>query len=268
MRILNNLLDIAAESNRLSALIRYAARRIDGYQYGSYSLEDEVALALSIVETSGGCVIDAGANKGDWSRHFMNAQPPFSKLIMIEPQTIHWAALKQLCVNDDRVAVEHVAIGAMMGSMPLYADTPGSGWASLYLRDLTHIDAAMTQQEVVTITTLDAIAKQHEIDQIAFLKLDLEGHEFEALKGAKDLLDRRAIRAISFEFGGCNIDSRVFIKDFWSFLVSHYGFTLYRLLPKRRLRRLCKYDEYLEQFSWQNILACAPNVLPNWKILD
>ena len=75
------------------------------------------------------------------------------------------------------------------------------------------------------------------------------------------------VDAIMFEFGGCNIDSRTFFKDFWSLLVYQYQFSLYRLLPKQRLQYLSKYSETLEQFNYQNILACAPNIEPKWKVL-
>ena len=138
--------------------------------------------------------------------------------------------------------------------------------ASLYERDLTHVGAAMTHQEIVQVTTLDALAEKHSLSHIAFLKLDLEGHELEALKGAKELLERKAIDAIAFGFGGCNIDSRTDIKDFWGLLVYQHQFSFYRLLPNRRLKRLPRYSESLEQFSWQNILACAPGIEPKWKV--
>ena len=49
---LNNIIDIAATIGNLRALMRYAANRSEGLQYGSYSLTDEVALALSFSSTS------------------------------------------------------------------------------------------------------------------------------------------------------------------------------------------------------------------------
>lgn len=268
MRILDDLLDVAALSRTFSSLVRYAFNRIEGYQYECYRIEDEVALALDLVKDLEGCVIDAGANQGHWSRLFLSAKPSFNRLIIVEPLTIHGNSLRELGLHDDRVVVEQVALGSSTGAVPIYADAPGSSLSSLYPRNLSHIGKEMAIREVVPITTLDAIAQRYGIDRIAFLKLDLEGNEFEALKGAKGLLDRSAISALCFEFGGCNIDSRVFFRDFWLLLKQGYGFTLYRILPKRRLRRLSSYNESLEQFSWQNILACGPNVVPNWRILD
>lgn len=269
MKLLNALIDSTATIGKLRALLRYAANRFEGLQYGSYSLADEVALALSFASTSpAGGVIDAGANKGDWSSFFLAGQPNIEKLIIVEPQGVHQPALRVLNEANSHIAIEQLAVGAAPGQLTLYADKEGSGLASLYARDLTHVGASISHQEVVQVTTLDALVEKHGLRHISFLKLDLEGHELEALKGAKDLLERKAIDAITFEFGGCNIDSRTYIKDFWSLLVYKHQFSFYRLLPGRRLKCLPRYSESLEQFSWQNILACAPGVEPKWKVLD
>ena len=269
MKVLNSLIDIAAISTKLRNLMRYAWRRSEGLQYGSYELTDEVALASSFLNSSrGGVAIDAGANKGEWSAELLKSKPIIQKLIMIEPQGIHVPSLQKLAGDSSlQVVVEQVAIGAIPSELTLYTDDEGTGLASLYKRDLTHIELIMSQQEVVQVTTLDILAKKHAVQHVSFLKLDLEGHELEALKGAKDLLRRKIVDAIMFEFGGCNIDSRTFFKDFWSLLVSQHQFSLYRLLPKQRLKYLSKYSETLEQFNWQNILACAPNIEPKWKVL-
>lgn len=170
--------------------------------------------------------------------------------------------------NSSRIVVEKLAVGSCSGEVTLYAENDGSSHASLYERNLAHVGATMEARGVVEVATLDSLAAKHCIHHIAFLKLDLEGHEPAALKGAKELLSRRAIDAIAFEFGGCNTDSRIYIKDFWSMLVARHGFSFYRLLPRRRLRRLPKYSESLEQFSWQNILASAPGIVPTWKVFD
>lgn len=198
---------------------------------------------------------------------FFEGQPSIEKLIIVEPQSVHQSGLRSLTEANSCFVVEQVAVGAAPRQDTLYADQEGSGLASLYERDLTHIDAAMTHQEVVQITTLDDLTLKHSMKHVAFLKLDLEGHELAALKGANKMLETKAIDAITFEFGGSNIDSGTYVKDFWNLLVYQHHFSLYHILPKRRLKRLPRYSESLEQFSWQNILACAPGVDSKWKVL-
>jgi FkbM family methyltransferase len=274
--ILNFFIDFFTSFIFFRKLITYTYKRSQGFQYNSYSLKDEVALALyfgNLVKTkkkvSGQIIIDAGANKGDYSKYLLETKLVFEKLIIIEPQSAHATSLDQLVEKNKNVFFEKVAIGAKPGKVTLFSDQKGSGLASLYQRDLDHFDIkVMSQQEEVKVTTLDAIALKYDLKHIDFLKLDLEGHEFEALRGAKKCLDSKLINSLIFEFGGCNIDSRTYFKDFWNLLVKEYGFSFYRLLPKRRLQHLSRYSEVYEQFLWQNVLACAPGIKPTWKILS
>lgn len=74
-------------------------------------------------------VIDAGANKGEWSAELLKSTPIIEKLIIIEPQGIHVPLLQKLAGDSSsRVVVEQVAIGAVPGELTLYSDDEGSGW--------------------------------------------------------------------------------------------------------------------------------------------
>lgn len=185
---------------------------------------------------------------------------------MIEPAPIHFTLLDELVNSYSNTFLEGVAVGAESGVLDLYFDNEGSGLSSLYKRDLNHIGVEMSRSISVPVLTLDEIAEKHGLSSISFLKLDLEGHEIFALKGATKLLKNNTISAVAFEFGGCNIDSRTFFKDFWSLLVVDYGYKIYRILPNRHLLYLSSYSETLERFNWQNLLACAPGVCPQWPI--
>jgi hypothetical protein len=66
------------------------------------------------------------------------------------------------------------------------------------------------------------------------------------------MLDENKIKAIQFEFGGCNIDSRTYFKDFWNML--HEKYYIYRIL-KNGLHEMPKYSEFLEIFHYSNFLA-------------
>lgn len=250
----------------LRLAFNYVSERCEGFQYGSYSLEDEAALALSFVNNNSGCIIDAGANIGSYTRALIESGMEL-KLIMIEPAPALHHQLMELASTRGSVSLEPVALGADAGSLELYFDNDGSSLASLYQREISHLGVVMKKSVRVPVVKLDSIADKYELYTIDCLKLDLEGHELEALKGANKLLDEKRIRAIVFEFGGCNIDSRTYVKDFWSILVEKHGFTFYRLAPKRHLIKLESYSEALERFTWQNILACAPSVEPTWKVI-
>jgi hypothetical protein len=81
----------------------------------------------------------------------------------------------------------------------------------------------------VALTTLDQFCVDEDIEHIHLLKLDAEGHELAILRGASHELRSRTIDAIQFEFGGCNLDSRTYIRDFRDILEMH-DYRLYRIL--------------------------------------
>ena len=94
---------------------------------------------------------------------------------------------------------------------------------------------------------------------IDLMKVDVEGHELEVFKGAVGMLAQGKIKRIQFEYGGCNIDSRVLLKNLFDFLVP-YGYTFYKVFP-RELRRVPRYDQRLENFQYQNWVVMANDVL-------
>jgi hypothetical protein len=56
------------------------------------------------------------------------------------------------------------------------------------------------------------------------------------------------IRALSFEFGLNNIESRTFFRDFWDLLVP-FGFSIFRIAPGGNLIQIHEYREELEYFK-------------------
>lgn len=271
-KLIVTLLDAVADALATNGLARRSinriAERMDGLIFDSYSIEEEAALALSFL--SAGVMVDGGANQGDYSQALLDAgKDRIKRLLLFEPNPFHEPKLKALAAvaRSGQIVFESTALGSEAGRMLLHFDRDGSGLASLYQRDLIHHGLALDQHVEVSVDTLDHLARKHGIDVIDFLKLDLEGHELAALRGAEQMLGDNSIRAIAFEFGGTNVDIRVFLRDFWNLLGGKYGFTFYRILPRRRLLQLERNDERDERFSWQNLLACAPGVHPSWRIV-
>ncbi len=72
------------------------------------------------------------------------------------------------------------------------------------------------------------------------------------LRGAGDLLDGQRIHAVQFEHGGTAPDARVFLRDFFDLLGSHYQ--IHRILPDG-LWPLPSYAEDIEIGLYANYLA-------------
>jgi hypothetical protein len=144
------------------------------------------------------------------------------------------------------------ALGERDGSAVLHSDARASPLASLFLRRTDHLPVEMSMQEMVTVRRLDDVCHEHEIDRIDLLKLDVEGSELRVLRGADRLLKEGRIEAIQFEFGGCNVDSRTFFRDFFDLLTPNYR--LYRIL-RDGVVPIDRYAEEHEVFLTVNYFA-------------
>jgi hypothetical protein len=85
------------------------------------------------------------------------------------------------------------------------------------------------------------------------LKVDVEGHELPVFMGAEKMLSEQKISVIQFEYGGCNLDSRVFLSDIWGFLES-YGYGIAKIHPNG-LHHYDGYEQRLEAFKYSNWVA-------------
>lgn len=129
-----------------------------------------------------------------------------------------------------------------------------TGLGSLTKRRLDHrgndFDVSESVQTMVFDSYWKDVLNSRPID---LFKLDIEGHELDALNGSAEALAQT--RVVQFEFGGCNIDTRTFFQDFWYFFTER-NFTLYRITPGG-VARIDKYRERDEFFSTTNYLALA-----------
>ena len=166
-------------------------------------------------------VFDVGANVGDYSTAVIRRLGGRVRLFAFEPAA---STCEQLERRVGAAASVHtIALGDENGSAVLYSDRAASPIASLYQRDLGRSRATLDQKENVVVRRLDDFCSQHDVAFIDLLKLDVEGHELKVLQGARRLLDDGAIRIIQFEFGGANVDSRTFLRDFFELLSPRYA---------------------------------------------
>lgn len=229
-------------------------QRLQGKGYGGRAtIAAEVRAATRFLPASEAVVFDVGAHAGEWTLALLEAAGSRIQAVhAFEPSAHHQAALA--AIADERVRPLPLALGEAAGERVLFADRAGSGLASFYARRLDHFGIAMGEREMVRVTTLDAFMAEHGIPKIDFLKLDVEGHELAALEGAGRALASGAIRALSFEFGGCNIDSRTYVQDFW-YTLGGFGYRLYIVNPLFGVSPLEAYDERHEVFRTTTYIA-------------
>ncbi len=196
---------------------------------------------------------DVGANQGAFANTIIKAWGGLNyQLYCFEPSVKTFALLKTHVADLPYVHLVNKGLGEKAEQVELFSDKEGSGLASVYHRDLSHHRINLSMKETIELTTLDQFCAENNIEAIDFLKLDVEGHEMAVLKGASRMVSEGRVGLIQFEFGGCNIDSRTYFRDYFNFFKQKY--TLHRILSDG-LAPLPVYSEKLEVFQSANYLA-------------
>jgi FkbM family methyltransferase len=198
-------------------------------------------------------VFDVGGHVGDYTAAFLRAHPRGQSFVF-EPSADHFHLLTNSLGGLPNVKLNQFALGSRDAQLPLYKSGSICGVASLTKRRLDHFGYAMDIAETVSVRRLDDVANESAVQVIDLLKIDVEGHELDVLRGAMDMLRSSRIRLVQFEFGGCNLDTRTTLQDFFYFF-KEVGFTLGIVQPGGTVQRLSTYNEFFEQYRTTNYLA-------------
>lgn len=197
-------------------------------------------------------IFDVGANVGEYTKGLLDLFQDVRKEIhCFEPSVDTFRQLSNN-ISDKAVKFNQFGIGESDSTLKLYSDSSGSKLASVYKRKLEHFSIEMNRVEEIPVRSIDSYCIEYNIIHIHFLKLDIEGNELDALKGAKQMMDKGGIDFIQFEFGGGNIDSRTFFQDFYYLLSPRYD--IFRILNDG-IYPIKGYKETMEIFVTTNYLA-------------
>lgn len=146
-----------------------------------------------------GCrsVFDIGANKGDWSRIAVNIFPD-ATFTLIEPQIEMKSALEAFCTQYKNAHFYLYGAGPANTKMTLtiWNDLLGSSFIPKTKPELL----AQGKQREVDIITIDSLIKEKNIPMPDLIKLDIQGFELEALKGAESTFGEAEVYILEVSF--------------------------------------------------------------------
>jgi FkbM family methyltransferase len=204
------------------------------------------------------CVFDVGSNQGQFLQLVSDELIgiPF-QVHCFEPEKYSFEILFEKARTRSNVTLNNFGLGKESGEYKLFSDENGSGLASLSKRKLDHLGIHFVNASHVRIERLDSYCSDHSIQNIDLLKIDVEGHELDVLQGGLRMIQSKKIRMISFEFGGCNIDSRTYFQDYWYFFQENEFGNIFRITPSGHLHLIQQYKESDEQFRTTNFLVLS-----------
>jgi FkbM family methyltransferase len=200
---------------------------------------------LYLKKILGNCQImfDVGANVGIYTKFALKVNKNL-QIHCFEPvkETYEILVANNFPPN---VVTNNIALSSSIGEKEIIGYMDDLGLSSFYVRRGLEISGKNSQspKEIVPTTTLDEYCSEKQIDHLDFLKVDVEGHELEVFKGGLSLLREGKIELIQFEYGGCNIDARVFLMDLFDFFME-LNYDLFKIYPDH-IKLIKNYDQNL-----------------------
>lgn len=141
----------------------------------------------------GDCVVDIGANIGYYALIEARSVGPHGKVYAIEPVPHNMQLLEDSVRlnNYSNVETFQLAVGQQNGTLPLYiSDHPN--WSSFYP------SRNVVGRVNVAVVTLDSFLKDKR--RPSLIRMDVEGYEYEILKGMNDILESTTPLRLFVEF--------------------------------------------------------------------
>jgi len=183
---------------------------------------DEALSGLTRFGFNPSTIIDGGANRGEWAKA-ARSMFPLSHIHLVEPLPKCVDCLRKMAAIDGRMTV-HPYAATMPGVTEVMFNLVGDDGMSTAAQVVLPGERFPNEMELPA-STLDTMLGQL-IRPGCLLKLDLQGHEIEAMKGATDVLKCVEVIICEVAFYPVNDNGRPIFADVMSF-VSRLGFVLF-----------------------------------------
>jgi len=167
--------------------------------------------------------LDVGAHCGIFARIASNVISKDGKIFALEPNPDVLGFL-QANLPAPAVSIRKLAITDSNGKAPLW-----KGGASESALSSLAYHLPIEDHSLVQTSTLDQFIADEQLEQIALVKLDVEGSEMMALKGARSSLARKSILALLVEFTEDNIHKSGFSAPELANELISFGYHPYKL---------------------------------------
>jgi len=191
----------------------------------------------------GDVVMDIGANIGYFTAVMATQVGGNGHVYSFEPVpgTFHHLLVTCECNSFHQVNAKNIALGRSSGKVMMRCDPAVAGWASLH----NHVTGGQGTLVEVEMQKLDELLGNGEILAPSLIKIDVEGHEYDVLAGAQELLRRYKPKLI-FEYNRtASIAAGWDLQKVCELLQVCGGYTLYRISEDGP----CKFDVLNNAFA-------------------
>jgi FkbM family methyltransferase len=174
-------------------------------------------------------VLDIGANIGFYTRLFSHWVGSTGKIISFEPDVLNFRRLKDNTGKLQNTIIFNKAVGNENGKITLYQS------------DNLNVDHRTYKPEIFTHSyAVDVVALDHFLSDITtsvdFVKIDIQGFEYNAIKGMTQLLKKNKHIKILSEFWPYGLKKSGSSAVHYFELLSNLGFTVFLLENKSMVK--------------------------------
>ncbi|MEM6325765.1 MAG: FkbM family methyltransferase [Bacteroidota bacterium] len=132
-------------------------------------------------------IVDGGANVGQFARAMAETFPD-ARVVSFEPLPDVAASFRSHFASTSRVRLVEAALGAEAGTLAFHRNPYSLASSALPVAEDDDLVVPHSETVSVPVTTLDLALHDEMITPSTLLKLDLQGFELEALRGASETL--------------------------------------------------------------------------------
>ncbi|AFZ05325.1 methyltransferase FkbM family [Oscillatoria nigro-viridis PCC 7112] len=233
---------------------------IDGMPTNNIGNQGNVNNEITIIErfiAPGQVVFDIGANIGSWTKEVLNRCPNVQVHVFEPAPSTYETILEKFAesIKIGRVLTNNLAISRLEEIRQFYYYENYTEWSTFYPRSELEkqYNLGLPKKNHVWTTTIDKYAQTKGIEHINFLKIDTEGGEWEALQGAKKLLQKGQIDYIQFAYGGTFLEANTTLKQVFEYL-DDFRYLLFKILPNG-LEHIPNFLPQYENYEYSSFLA-------------
>ena len=150
---------------------------------------------LAVLSRRFGCLVDVGANKGQFSLAFRRANPS-APIFAFEPLPTAAAVYRNVFGADPGVRLFELALGPAETAATLHVSGRDDSSSLLPIGSLQMAVFPGTEEvatSTVRVARLASLLGYEQLAAPALLKIDVQGFELEVLRGSDELLDRFSV---------------------------------------------------------------------------
>ncbi len=184
--------------------------------------KETTALAKKLIEP-GMVILDIGAHIGYYTKLFSKLTGKNGIVYAFEPEESNFQLLQENTKNLKNVRIVNKAVSDRTGFIDFYTSSNNTGYHSILSSEICK------EKITVPVLTLDNFIKNEGINKkIDLIKIDIEGGEPYAFRGAQNLLSQPHLKII-MEFAPGNFKNEADAIDLLKNLNRQFGFSINKI---------------------------------------